>query len=401
MSGGPVELIQDTIKRFHQLYGNTPQLIATVPARINLIGEHTDYNDGYVLPAAIDRNIIIAGRRRDDRSVNLFSVDLKPERHVSLDDLKYDEENLWTNYPVGVAVVLQREGLMLKGADLLIRGNIPIGAGLSSSAAICVGSTLVLSRLNGIAITPMEIVKFAQQAETDFIGVQCGIMDQFVAIMGKKDHALFLDCKTLEYRHIPLPKNIRIIICDTGTHRELARSAYNQRRAECEDAVRQLTRFYPSVESLRDISYDQFQSIEDKLSPIARKRALHVISENDRVLKSVQALQHNRLDEFGLLMIESHKSLRDNYDVSSKELDAFVDIAVESEGVLGARMTGAGFGGSAICIVEKDNVDSFVQRLRSSYPKRAGRSLTIYISSIYGGATLIDVDKSSVPLAID
>ncbi|MFI5253356.1 MAG: galactokinase [Bacteroidota bacterium] len=395
-----MELLQDTIDRYRQVYGTPPDIVVSAPGRVNLIGEHTDYNDGFVLPVAIDRNIFIAAGRRKDPLLNLHSVDLLSSGIYPLESLHYDRDKRWTNYPAGVAKILQSKNHTISGANFCIRGNIPIGAGLSSSAAFCVGSAIIFSTLNELHLSPREIITIAQQAEMDFVGIQCGIMDQFIAVMGKKNKALFLDCLSLNFEQVQFPSNVSLIICDIGSRRELANSAYNQRHAECEDAVRQLTKRYPDLTSLRDITIEQFRAVESMLSPVARKRALHVISENDRVVQSVVELKKNNLEEFGRLMIESHRSLKENYEVSSKELDAFVDIAITSKGVWGARMTGAGFGGSAICIVNNEMVDELVNRLRAEYPKRAGRSLTVYISTIEDGAMLYDPKHLNAPTLV-
>ena len=382
-----MELLQDTIERYRKLHGEMPTVIASAPGRVNLIGEHTDYNDGFVLPVAIDRSIMIAAGKRTDGLLKLTSVDLLSSVTLPIDSLRYDDEKRWTNYPAGVVSLLKRKGLKVGGANLVIRGNIPIGAGLSSSAALSVASTLTFSILNDLNLPSLDSVRIAQETEMEFVGVQCGIMDQFISVMGKRGHAVFLDCRSLEYTHISFPAGVCLVICDTGSRRELANSAYNQRRAECEDAVRQLNKKNREINSLRDINMEQFQVLGSLLSPVARKRAYHVVSENERVRQSVAALKKNDVEAFGRLMKESHESLRNNFEVSSKELDAFVEIASSTEGVHGARMTGAGFGGSGICIVEKEKIDNLVSRLRSEFPKRAGRSLTIYISSIEDGAS--------------
>ena len=395
-----MELLQDTIERYRQLFGEEPSVIVSAPGRVNLIGEHTDYNDGFVLPVAIDRSVIVAAGRRKDSLLNLFSVNFLSSASVSLNESEYDEDKRWTSYSAGAARLLQRKGHKISGANLCIRSTVPIGAGLSSSAALSVASTMLFSILNSIDLSPIDIIRTAQETEMEFAGVQCGIMDQFISVLGKKDHALFLDCRSLQFEHVPFPRDVRLVICDTGSRRELANSAYNQRRAECEDALRQLKKIYPQKASLRDFTIEEFQTCGSALSHVARKRALHVISENDRVLRSISALKKNHLREFGKLMNESHESLRNNYEVSSRELDAFVDIAAGSKGVWGARMTGAGFGGSGICIVNKEDIDDFVDHLRTEFPKRAGRSLTIYVSAIESGAMSYDLEKvaSSLPL---
>jgi galactokinase len=384
-----MELINDTTQRYRKIYGADPEIVVIAPGRVNLIGEHTDYNNGYVLPVAIDRQIIIAAGRRNDDALHLHTADLQSSVIIPLSNVVFDHSQLWTNYPAGVAHLFQVAGYPIGGANFCVRGNIPIAAGLSSSAAIEIASALAFRHLYNIKISILDLIKLAQRAEVEFVGVLCGIMDQFVSVMGKKHHALFLDCMTLEYQHIPCPQSIRLIICDTGMRRELVRSAYNQRKAECEEAVRQLSKQRPNVKSLRDLSIDEFQDIGKSLPSTLQKRSFHVITENERVLKCVRAMNENDLAELGKCMIESHMSLRDNYEVSCKELDAFVDIAMESEGVYGARMTGAGFGGSAICIVDEADIDSLVERLRVEYPKHAGRSLTIYLASTDDGAAII------------
>ena len=353
-----MEIIQDTVERYSQRFGVAPDFIISAPGRVNLIGEHTDYNDGFVLPVAIDRKIIIAAGGRTDSKVNLHSVDLLSSVSFTLEAIQPDRNNRWSNYAAGVATILQQKGYQLGGANFCIRGNIPIAAGLSSSAAISVASTLAFDSLNKLNLPQIDIIKIAQRSEIEFVGVQCGIMDQFISMMGKKNKALFLDCRSLAYEQVQFPQGVKLVICDTGAKRELADSAYNRRRAECDDAVRQLSKIYPNISALRDVTLEQFHGGESMLSPVARKRTLHVISENERVQQSVSALKANSVQKFGRLMTESHMSLKNNYEVSSKELDAFVEVAVSCDGVWGARMTGAGFGGSAICIVENEKIDS-------------------------------------------
>lgn len=392
-----MELIQDTINRYKKLYGEDPEYIVTAPARVNLIGEHTDYNNGYVLPVTIDRKIILAAGKRKDEVLNLHSVDFQSSFSVSLSDLAYDEKRLWTNYPKGIAYIFREHGYEVKGANFCFRGDIPIGAGLSSSAAIEVASGIAFKLLNKLEISLLDLIQLTQKAEAQFVGVQCGIMDQFASFVGKRKHTLFLDCNSLQYEYLPCPKEVKLIVADAGIRRELAHTAYNLRQAECEDALRYFIDKKPSIKTLRDVSVNEFKEMEKGLPVIARKRAWHVISENDRVLKSVDAIKINDMKEFGKLMIESHMSLRDNYEVSCRELDAFVDIAVESDGVFGARMTGAGFGGSGICIIDKDKIDKLVDHLRTEFPKRAGRSLTIYVVATDDGAAVINPKESLEP----
>ena len=383
-----MELVTDTIQRYRQLYSEDPEVVVIAPGRVNLIGEHTDYNNGYVLPVAIDRNIIIAAGPRADEMLCLHSVDYQESVRIPLSKNIADERQFWSNYPRGVAHVLHNAGLRIKGVNMCIRGNIPIAAGLSSSGALEVASAIAFNFLYTLKLPAIELIKYSQKAETEYVRVLCGIMDQYVSVMGKKDHVLFLDCRSLDSEYVQFPEGVQLIICDTGVRRELAHSEYNQRREECNEAVRQLAKFKEGIQSLRDISLDEFQEYEPHISPVQRRRAKHVISENDRVLRGVDALKRNDMKEFGRHMFDSHRSLKDLYEVSSNELDVVVDIASESDGVYGARMTGAGFGGSAICLVAEEKIDELVQRLRIEYPKRVGRSLTIYLSSPENGATV-------------
>lgn len=392
-----MELIHDTIGRFRERFGSDPDIVVTVPGRVNIVGEHTDYNDGLVLPTAIDRTIIMAGRRRTDERLQIFSADFQQYVDVPLEGLTFDDRHLWSNYIKGVAQMYLASGYSISGADLYMRGNIPIAAGLSSSAAIEVASAIVFSKLNEVGISKHDLVRLARNAEIDFVGVRCGIMDQFVLVMGRKHHVLFLDCESLEYQYVPFPPSVSLIICDTGVRRELVHSAYNQRRVECEEAVRQLSVCFPHVSSLRHVSSEELRNAESRLDATLRKRARHVITENERVVQSVEALKRNDLHELGKLMIESHMSLRDDYEVSCHELDQFVDIAVKSDGVYGARMTGAGFGGCGIAIVDSRKVESLVERLPSEYPGNAGRPLTIYVASPDDGAAFIEPKKSLTP----
>lgn len=395
-----MDLILDVLKRYHQLYGTDPEVIVRAPGRVNLIGEHTDYNNGFVLPVAIDKSIVVAAGRRRDNILHFHTVDFQKSIEISLEKLEYNENSLWANYPMGVASMLLMEGHTLSGANFCIRGNVPIAAGLSSSAAIEIASMLAFLHLNKISLPLREVIHLARKAETDFVGVQCGIMDQFVSVYGKRDKAVFLDCKSLEHKYVAIPKGVALVVFDTGVRRELARSAYNRREAECEDALREISKLRREVSSLREISREEFETVRHKLNTVVQKRAFHVISENERVLKSVEFLQNNDVRGFGQLMFESHRSLRDDYEVSCPELDTFVAIAEESKGVLGARMTGAGFGGSAIALIQNDALDDFVKHVRGEYPKRASHSLTIYLPSIGDGAAIATAETSWNPVLV-
>ena len=390
----PIEYTRnELINRTAQLFGTTfearPECLAIAPGRVNLIGEHTDYNNGFVLPVAIDRSVVVAASRRSDRVLHIYSQNMQSLVQIPLDALHPLKQNTWANYTAGVAYFLMRSGVSLDGANLCILGDVPQGAGLSSSAALGLANAHALLSLYGGTLTPIELIKLCRQSENDFVGVSCGIMDQFVSALGKANHALFLDCNSLEYEYVPLPSNVRLLVCDTGVKRELTHSEYNKRRQECLFAVKQLSGRYPTIHSLRDVSAGQFEEAKGSLDPLLMKRARHVISENQRVLDSVRALKENNLGEFGKLMYKSHLSLKLDFEVSCPELDAVVDICAEADGVHGARMTGAGFGGSAVCLVEDHNVEDVKERLEAEYPQKTGRIPSIHVCSIEDGATVL------------
>jgi galactokinase len=345
----------------------------------------------------MDRAMFVAAGPRSDRLLSLHSVDLQSSVTVALDSLTLDQQLGWSNYPKGVAARLQSRGKLLGGANLCIRGNVPMASGLSSSAALEVACAAAFQELNGLTLAPMDLVKIACEAETRFVGVQCGIMDQCISMFGRAGHALFLDCRDLVLRHVPFPSGVGIVICDTNIKRELARSAYNRREAECEESLRQIAAVLPGKRTLRDVSLEEFQTVRAGLTPIARRRAGHVISENQRVLDCVAAMERADLATMGALMTASHASLRDDFEVSSRELNAFVDIACASPGVYGARMTGAGFGGCAVCIVDRGKIDELIERLRNEYPRQAGRSFTIYLTEPHDGARAVFPARSMTP----
>lgn len=382
------DLIQNVLSLFHSKYADTPKFITYAPGRANLIGEHTDYNDGFVLPIAINRGTAIAAKGSEDKKLRIFSENLNSFVEVSLDSLHPMKENSWANYVTGVAFFLQQSGARLEGANLCIYGNIPHEAGLSSSASLEIATAYIFQALNSLHYEDLELVKLCQKAENEFVGVQCGIMDQFVCRFAKANHAVFLDCRSLSYEYLQISEDVQLIVCDTGVRRALARSEYNRRREECTRGVKTLAAILPGIRALRDVSLSQFQQHEHLLDPIVRKRCLHVISEIDRVKQAVNA---DTMSEFGTLMCESHMSLKNYYEVSSPELDAVVDICASVQGVYGARMTGAGFGGSAICLAKKENADDVVTKLRNEYPKQTGREPLILVSPPEDGVKVIKV----------
>lgn len=375
-------------KIFEQKFGEKPDLLVSAPGRVNLIGEHTDYNDGFVLPVAIDRKITIGAKKRNDRKVVLYSIDFDRKVSFSLDRIERSEgAEFWANYPKGVAHFLNHladhstdEGFVLSGAELAITGDIPQGAGLSSSAAFEVASAFVFTELSECEIDKVSLALLCQKAENQFVGVNCGIMDQFISAMGKKDHALFLDCRSLDFELVPLNlHNMRIVVCNTKVKRELASSEYNKRREQCERGVELLSQWLGDIQALRDVSFEEFSRYGNRLPEITRKRCGYVIAENTRVIESVRALKSGNLEHFGKLMAESHAGLRDEYEVSCVELDALVEAAGDVDGTIGARMTGAGFGGCTVNLVKEEAIDQFVESVSKAYEKQFDIQPEIYV----------------------
>ncbi|PIZ17331.1 galactokinase [Candidatus Desantisbacteria bacterium CG_4_10_14_0_8_um_filter_48_22] len=378
---------KETIKiAFKEEYGAEPQLIASAPGRINLIGEHTDYNEGYVLPAAINRDILYAVNPRDDRVVRIFSLNFDKKEKFSLEEPLEKKKN-WSDYIKGVISMFLGRGARLKGMDIVVWGNVPIGSGLSSSAAMEVGMAVVLQKLNNLNFSPPELIKMSQRAENEFVGVSCGIMDQFISCLGRKGSAIFLDCRSLEYEYIPLNLgDIRIAIIDTKIKRELAASAYNQRRGECAQGVELLRSNIKGIRSLRDVTTDDFNRYKASLPPVIAKRCEHVVFENKRVLDSLELLREGEMRRFGRLLYDSHESLKDLYEVSCAELDLIVDTAREVKGTFGCRMTGGGFGGCAIALVKESSINDFVKLMEERYSARTGKKPEIYVCETQNGA---------------
>jgi galactokinase len=356
------------------------------PGRVNLIGEHTDYNDGFVMPSAIDLYTWARISPREDRKLQIRSDNFDEEVEIDLDAPNITRRKHWSDYPVGVAVILERVGYRLRGARLEIRGDVPIGSGLSSSAAIEVATACALTAMSEIEIDKRELALLCQRAENEFVGARVGIMDQFVSLFGQEQKALLLDCRSLDFRLLPLPDNVRLIICNTMVKHELASNAYNERREQCEAGVKVLAKHFPGVEALRDAALDQLEQVRSELPEVVYRRCLHVITENDRVLAAGQALETSDLNEFGRLMAESHRSLRDDYEVSSTELDLMVEFARRVEGVYGARMTGGGFGGSTVNLVAAEHVQEFRERVAQWYEEATKIRPEIYVCTAANGA---------------
>ncbi|MCU1286073.1 MAG: UDP-galactose 4-epimerase [Acidobacteriales bacterium] len=358
--------------------------IFCAPGRVNLIGEHTDYNDGFVMPAAIEFYSWVAVAPRADRIVRLQSEEFRDQAEFSLDDASARKRNHWSDYVQGVAIALQSGGYRLQGAEMLIHSEVPIGAGLSSSAALEVSSGMALLENVGYGMKGiLELTKLAlmcQRAENEFVGARSGIMDQFISCHGREGHALMLDCRSLQFTEVPTPDSATIVICNTMVKHSIASGEYNTRRAECEKAVKQLASKILGLRSLRDLTLEQLDAHRELISEVLYRRAHHVVTENLRVQEAAAALEKGDLGEFGKLMRESHVSLRDDYEVSSKELDAMVEIALQQPGVFGARMTGGGFGGCTVNLVESAAVAGFRSAVARGYRQRTGIEPQLYVS---------------------
>jgi galactokinase len=378
------------LNEFTSRFGGTEQAVRIfhAPGRVNLIGEHTDYNGGAVFPAALTFGTTLLIRPRDDRQLRLASTNFALSHEVPLDGLSFKEEDDWMNYPKGVAWELEQRGYRLsRGYDLLFHGEIPNGAGLSSSASIEVVTAFALLTMEGQPTDTVQIALWSQHAENEFVGVKCGIMDQFAVANGKKDHAIHLDCDTLKYELVPFRSgDYKLVIGNTNKRRGLVDSKYNERRAQCEQAVRDLRKAFPYLTLLGQLTLAQFEANEQLIGDeTVRRRARHVVQEIDRVQRSIEVLNRNDLAAFGALMNASHDSLRDLYEVTGAELDAMVDAARSVPGVLGSRMTGAGFGGCTISLVHKDSVERFISEVGEKYEAATGLRADFYVCDIGDG----------------
>ena len=373
-------------QHFKDLFGSPPRIFCA-PGRVNLLGEHTDYNDGFVMPCAIGFSTRVAISSRPDRKLVIRSEEFSEQFEFDLDNLPIRGKGVWSDYVLGVAVMLRQIGHPTPGASLLVRGEVPIGAGLSSSAAIEVASALALMSLNGAALPLPEVAKLCQKAENVFIGARVGIMDQFVSCLGKAGHALLLDCRSLEFKLIPIPQNVRLVICNTMVKHDHANGAYNRRREECDEGVKLLSRWYPKIRALRDVSVEQLVQHKAEIPETIYKRCLHVVSENQRVLEGAQYLTDGDVERFGALMQQSHCSLRDLYEVSCRELDVMAEIAQSLNGYCGGRMTGGGFGGCTVNIVRASDAESFAAQISERYQVEIGIKPDVYVCSAANGAS--------------
>ena len=386
-------LNKQTIQQaFENHFNAKPVFIVRAPGRVNLIGEHTDYNDGFVLPMAIDRAVWIALRPRDDSVIRIHSLDLNQVAEFELDSLSKGEG--WVEYLKGVAQELQIENYKLGGWEGVMAGDVPIGAGLSSSAAVELATARAFASVSCLKWDAVKMAKIGQRAENHWVGVNCGIMDQMASAASSARHALFLDCRSLEIQHIPMPVDVAVVVMDTSTRRGLVDSAYNERRSQCEEAAR-----YFGVKALRDVSVDEFEERRKRyleapkgkkeLSEAAWKRARHIIKENQRVLDAIKALRSGDIKTVGKLFNASHASLRDDFEVTNEALNQIVESALEQDGCYGARMTGGGFGGCAVALVEKDKAQSFAEAVSTAYRQRSGLEASVYVCQASEGASVV------------
>lgn len=383
----------DIATQFIQTFQQKPSVVARAPGRVNLLGEHVDYNEGLVLPAAIDRQVNLAARVSPDPACTIHALDLGEQTSFRLDglDSRLDQEGRqlpgWALYPAGVAWSLALEGYSLPGIQAVFSSNIPIGSGLSSSAAVEVCFAVTWQLLCGWQIPPLRLAQICQRAENEYVGVSCGLMDQFASTCGVARHALCFDVRDLRWETAPLPAGTALVIADSGVRRSLKNSAYNARRASCEQAVAELRQYMPGIHSLRDVQPTEFAAYSQYLSPEPRLRAEHIVKEIARVQSAVQALKKDNPRSFGALMYSGHASLKNLYEVSLPELDLLVEISRTLPGIYGARLTGAGFGGCTINLVDENQTSQFVELLQEAYRQQTGKLAQVYVCQASQGAS--------------
>jgi galactokinase len=376
-------------ERFKSLYGDAPTMFRA-PGRVNLIGEHTDYNDGFVMPCAIGFSVHIAIAPRSDGRLAMRSENFPQSFEFEVENLPAQRLGAWCDYSLGVAVMLRQKGFAIPGANLLISSDVPIGAGLSSSAAVEIATAFSLLSLSGSTMPLPDLARLCQRAENEFAGARCGIMDQFICCLGKAHHALRLDCRSLDFEWVPLSSAVRLVIANTMVKHELSGGEYNRRRAECEEGVKLLSKWYPGIRALRDISPAELEEHSREMPETIYKRCAHVIHENERTIEGSKCLAKDDLREFGRLMAESHRSLRDLYEVSCRELDIMVECAGGLAGFYGGRMTGGGFGGCTVNLVNASDVTSFAAELQERYSRATGIKPEIYLCEAANGAGTYD-----------
>lgn len=366
------DLTNTAINIFEEKFEYPPSHVVSAPGRVNLIGEHTDYSDGFVLPMAIDYGIIVAVHPREDRHLRIFSIDFNQLMEVDLSTIEKQDAS-WQEYIKGVAWIFQSKGEELRGWDGVLTGNVPIGAGLSSSAALEVAMAQTIASFSGLHLSLIDLAVCSQRAEGEWVGVNVGIMDQMISAAGKENHGLLIDCRSMEIEDVPVPSGAGFVVLDTGTRRELTNSAYNTRRAECEEAARIM-----GVSILRDANLDLLQKYENHMTRDVYLRARHVITENERVHTFCQSMRDGNLEIMGEILNQCHISLMKDYQVSSMELDSIVDISTQHKGCFGARMTGAGFGGCALALIDPSELNHFREYVQHKYQKETGIYPDIY-----------------------
>jgi len=375
---------EDIVAHFESRFGEAPRWVIRAPGRVNLIGEHTDYNDGFVMPLAIGRAIWIALRPRDDSTVSVHSLDYNETCEFDLTALKHEDAG-WIEYMKGTAHVLQEAGFTLGGWEGVMQGDVPLGAGLSSSAALEVATARTFATVSDLPWDPAKMALLCQKAENEWIGVNCGIMDQMISACGTVDHAMLLDCRTLERREAAFPPGVAVVVLDTSTRRGLVDSQYNERRASCEAAAE-----FFGVKALRDVTPATVDERAAEMDDMILRRARHVVTENDRTERAAEAMDSGNAKLLGQLMNESHVSLRDDYEVSNEALDVMVEAAGQHPACIGARMTGAGFGGCAVAVVEADAADDFVEKTVAAYKAKTGNDPAVYVCQATAGAASMD-----------
>ncbi len=384
-------LVQRATERFAERFGTDPApKVAVAPGRVNLIGEHTDYNDGFVLPMAIGRTIVVVFRPRPDRTLRGHSVAYDETKEMDLDSLTAPGGSDWLSYVAGVAWAFAGAGFAVPGLDVVVDGDVPLGAGLSSSAALEMATARALADAGSLEWDAVRMAKLAQKAENQYVGMNCGIMDQFASGVSRAGHALLLDCRSLKTRPVPLPGEAAVVVMDTGARRSLAGSAYNDRRAACERVVAHLKELDPAVRALRDVTLEALESAKDELDPTDLKRARHVVPENARPVHMADALEIGSLARAGQLMNDSHESLRDLYEVSCEELDLITEIARGQGACFGARMTGAGFGGCAVALVSAEATEPFCDAVLSAYEEKTDLPAALYPCRPMPGARILE-----------
>lgn len=391
-----MSLVKKVYKSFKDNFNEEPYIFRS-PGRVNLIGEHTDYNFGFVLPASINKIICLAVSPRNDDKIKIFALDMNDFYEGSINNLEKSSKH-WPNYLLGVIDQLKKSKYGIKGMNCVFGGDIPIGAGLSSSAALEAGFAFAYSHIFDLQIDKLSIVRLSQKAENDFVGVNCGIMDQYVNIFGETGKALRIDCLSLEKKYYPFDyKNTSIVLFDTSISHSLSSSQYNQRKKECDEGVKIINKNLPNVKSLRDVSIDILTEFKNKMEAKIFKRCKYVVEENERVLKACEALTKNNLNNFGSLMYETHSGLADNYEVSCSQLDFLVNEMKKNAKVYGARMMGGGFGGCSINIIENDEIESLSRKTLENYKRKFNLNAKVYVTKISRGTSIIrEIENAAV-----